>query len=300
MKILVTGANGLLGQHLVNDFAGKGHEVLGLGKGTCRLPETIEGQWTYRTADISDVSALEAATAAFGRPDVFIHAAAETQVDACETNQANCYRTNVTGTENSLLLAKKFDCQFIFISTDFVFNGEQGLYKEEDAMDPINYYGQTKMEGERLVEKHSSNHAILRTCLVYDNALQGTRSNIMTWVKDNLDRGQSIKVVSDQIRTPTYIGDLVKGVELTMLSGSTGIFHISGEEVFTPYDMAMSTVAHFNLDGNLITKVDASVFSQPGKRPLKTGFNIEKAKRLLGYQPISFLEGMRKMYPSFT
>lgn len=300
MKILVTGANGLLGQHLVNDFAGKGHQVLGLGKGPCRLPNTLIGQWEYQTADIAEAAALEAAAANFGQPDVVVHAAAETQVDICENNKDTCYRTNVMGTQTCLEFSRQKQAHFIFISTDFVFNGEQGLYSEDDKMDPINYYGHTKMEGERLLESSGIKYSILRTCLVYGNALQGTRSNIMTWVKDNLERGQHIKVVSDQIRTPTYIGDLVKGVELTMNSGSTGIFHISGEEVMTPYDMALKTVEHFNLDGSLIEKVDASVFSQPGKRPLKTGFNISNAKRLLGYQPISFKEGMERMYPPLT
>jgi dTDP-4-dehydrorhamnose reductase len=103
-------------------------------------------------------------------------------------------------------------------------------------------------------------------------------------------------VVSDQVRTPTFVVDLAIGIEKIIRQRETGIFHISGKDVLTPYDMALATAAHFNLPGTLIKKVDASVFSQPARRPLKTGFDILKAKSVLGYEPESFTSAMAKMY----
>jgi dTDP-4-dehydrorhamnose reductase len=151
------------------------------------------------------------------------------------------------------------------------------------------------MQAESLVETCDMPWAIVRTCLVYGNALVGTRSNIISWVKENLTAGKPIKVVSDQVRTPTYIDDLVTGILLIVQKNAEGSFHISGREVLTPYDMAVQTAAFFKLDASLMTKVDASSFSQPGRRPLKTGFDISKARKELGYQPISFKESLEKM-----
>ena len=103
-------------------------------------------------------------------------------------------------------------------------------------------------------------------------------------------------MVSDQVRTPTYVADLAIGIEQIIRKKATGLFHISGKDVLTPYEMALATAAHFNLPQALIKKVDASVFSQPGRRPLKTGFDISKAKSVLGFEPESFVSAMAKMY----
>jgi dTDP-4-dehydrorhamnose reductase len=297
MNIVLTGANGLLGQHLMKDLASKGHRVLGLGKGICRLPADLTGNWSYETCDIAQLKEVCLSVEKFGTVAAFIHAAAETQVDACETNKEKAYETNVLGTENCLKAVAGSLAHFIFISTDFVFDGAKGIYKEEDEMNAVNYYGQTKIQGEALVKEKNIKNTIIRTCLVYGNTLQGTRSNIMTWVKQNLEQGKKIKVVSDQIRTPTFIGDLVAGVELSMMQEKTGVYHISGKDILTPYDMAMHTAAYFGLDNTLIEKVDASSFTQAGQRPLRTGFDISKARQELNYEPISFIEGLQTMYP---
>jgi dTDP-4-dehydrorhamnose reductase len=230
------------------------------------------------------------------RPEIVIHAAAMTQVDDCEQQQDTCFEINVQATAQLLLHAEAYSSFFLFVSTDFVFDGETGNYREEDPLNPVSWYGFTKVQAESTVETSEVPWAIVRTCLVYGNTFLGTRSNIISWVKSNLEAGKEIKVVSDQVRTPTYVGDLAKGILLIIQKQATGIFHISGKDVLTPYDMAMATATHFNLDKGLIRKVDASVFSQPAKRPLKTGFNISKARHHLGFEPISFEEGMGLMY----
>ena len=295
MKILVTGANGLLGQHLVKLLLENKYHVLACGKGLCRLDFINNDLFTYIDADITDENAVEKLIKNNG-PEIIIHAAAMTQVDECEKNPEQTSDVNVRGTANIILYAEKYSSFIIYISTDFVFDGEAGNYKEDDDLKPVNWYGFTKVQAESLIETCDMPWAIVRTCLVYGNALSGTRSNIITWVKNNVENNKNIKVVDDQIRTPTYVEDLAKGILLIAEKKATGIFHISGEDILTPYEMAIKTATFFNLDKNLIEKVNASIFTQPAKRPPRTGFNINKAKTTLGFQPISFEEALAKMF----
>lgn len=295
MKVLVTGANGLLGQHLVMQLLEKGFVVIGTGKGDTRLhPNGFGDRYSYRTLDVSDPSDVQEVMDAV-KPEVVVHAAAMTQVDECELAPEQCEKINVTGTSLVLADAELYSSHFIYISTDFVFDGEQGNYKENDDLKPISYYGFTKMQAEAMTETCSIPWAIVRTCLVYGDTLEGTRSNIISWVKNSLEQGKDIRVVSDQWRTPTFVEDLAKGIVLIIEQKATGVYHISGKDLLTPYDIAIQTADLLQLDKSKITKVDASTFKQPGKRPPKTGFIIEKARKELGFEPITFQEGLKKM-----
>jgi dTDP-4-dehydrorhamnose reductase len=295
MKILITGANGLLGQHLVKLLLQKKYSVLACGKGLSRLDFKSNELFAYIDADITDEHAMEQLMEK-GKPEIVIHAAAMTQVDECEKKPEQTSDVNVRGTANIILYAEKYSSFIIYISTDFVFDGEKGNYKEDDELKPVNWYGFTKVQAESLIETCDMPWAIVRTCLVYGNSLRGTRNNIITWVKNNLENKKSIKVVDDQIRTPTYVEDLAKGILLIAEKKARGIFHISGKDILTPYQMAVKTAEFFNLDKNLIEKVNASVFTQPAKRPPRTGFSIDKANNELGFEPISFEEGLAKMF----
>ncbi|MBX3253607.1 MAG: SDR family oxidoreductase [Chitinophagaceae bacterium] len=295
MKILVTGSNGLLGQYLVRDLALAGHIVVATGRGTCRLQIGELPGALYSEADITDEQAVWQLVSG-AAPDVIVHAAAMAQPDACELDKEACYKTNVEATRYFCKAASALGAKMVYISTDFIFSGDNGPYKEDDITGPVNYYGQSKLEAEETVKNMLKDWAIVRTVLVYGNILAGTRSNMVTWVKENLEKGNSIKVVNDQIRTPTYIEDLSEGIKRIIEKNESGIYHISGKEVFTPYEMALQVADYFHLNKNLMEKVDASVFTQPAKRPLKTGFIIEKAEAVLGYSPVSFKEGMKRMF----
>jgi dTDP-4-dehydrorhamnose reductase len=297
MKVLVTGANGLLGQHLVAKLLQLKYTVVAIGRGPARLPFPAES-YTYHDVDISTELSVHRVFSV-EQPDIVVHAAAITQVDECEVNQEVCERVNVQGTSHVIINAEQFARKLIYISTDFVFSGEKGNYAEDDDMGPVNWYGFTKMQAESLVETCEMPWAIVRTCLVYGNSLMGTRTNIISWVKENLSASKPIKVVSDQVRTPTFVQDLVTGIMLIIEQNAEGVFHIAGGDVLTPYDMAIKSAAFFGLDASLMTKVDASTFSQPGRRPLKTGFNISKATQELAYKPISFDEALKLMNSDF-
>lgn len=295
MKILITGANGLLGQYAVKQFAGAGHEVMATGRGDCRLPDNAK-PYQYTDLDITDKKGVLAYVTAM-RPEVIVHAAAMAQPDTCELNREACYDSNTNATLYFTEAAEAVSAKMLYISTDFIFSGDDGPYRETDKPAPVNYYGETKLAAEQIVRQSKINWAIVRTVLVYGNILSGTRSNIVTWVKENLEKENPIKVVSDQVRTPTYVEDLARGIHLIVEKNAMGIYHLSGKEVLTPYEMAVQVADYFGLNKTLMEKVDASVFTQPAQRPLKTGFIIDKAEKELGYSPVSFMQGIRKMFP---
>jgi dTDP-4-dehydrorhamnose reductase len=290
-KILITGANGLLGQKLVEQLVQQGNfEVIATGRGASRLSGS---GFTYQTLDIENEQEVEV-TLALLNPEVIIHGAAMTHVDECEKHQEACYRANVLATKYLIAAAEKIQSHFIFVSTDFIFSGLDGQnpYTEEAVADPVNYYGQTKLDGEELLQRSSLKWAIARTVLVYGLANDLSRSNIILWVKSSLEAGKQIQVVDDQVRTPTLAEDLAAGCILMAEQGATGIFNISGSELLTPYQMAMETADYFGLDKSLINQTDSTLFTQPAKRPMKTGFVIEKAKNQLGFRPKTFREGI--------
>ena len=294
MKIIITGANGLLGQHLVKLLLDTTtHEIIATSKSE---PRGIvqNSRLHYYSLDITDGLEVDLLIEKL-QPDTIIHCAALTQIDECEQNPIKAWEVNVTATRFLVDAAKKINAFFIFISTDFVFDGVGGPYKEGDTLNPVSYYGSTKVAAEKAVAESGLQYATIRTCLLYGNILFGNRSNIISWVKENLENGQQIKVVSDQMRTPTYVEDLAKGILLVAEKKAVGLFHISGKDFLSPYEMAMSTAVILHLDAGLIQKVDASVFVQPAKRPVTTGFVIDKAKNILGYEPLSFIDGIKKM-----
>jgi len=290
MKVLITGSNGLLGQHLVPLFvADEQYEVIAAGRGVNRLPSR-EG-YTYESVNLRTALSVQQLLEKH-RPDIIIHTAAMTQVDECERNKDACWDTNVAATRYLLQAAEQYRPFFVFLSTDFVFDGLDGPYREEDLPNPLSYYGASKVAAERMVKNSQLPWAIVRTVLVYGTAIDLQRNNIISWVKNNLQQGKKIKVVDDQWRTPTLVQDLAEGCKLVADKQSKGIYHISGREMLTPYEMAVQTAQFFKLDTRLIEKVNAKSFTQPAKRPAKTGFIIDKAVQELGYQPRSFAEGL--------
>ncbi len=294
MKILITGANGFLGYYLIAQLLEKNYPVVATGTGICRLPFEGKENFQYVTMDFTNAAEVSEVFAKY-KPTIVIHAGAMSKPDECEVNQPKAYKTNVEGTITLLANAKQHSSFFIFVSTDFVFDGEVGMYKEDDAINPVNYYGKTKLAAEKKVIEYKYDWAIARTVLVYGKPLSG-RSNVLTVVKEKLEKGEEYNVVSDQVRTPTYVEDLAAGIILIIENKATGIFHLSGTDVMTPYDMAFKTAEYLGLDKKLINEVTAASFSQPAKRPLRTGFVIDKSKKILGFSPISFEEGLRKTF----
>jgi dTDP-4-dehydrorhamnose reductase len=290
MRILVTGSNGLLGQKLAmlllkDDSV---HPIL-----TARSkPAFPLHRGEFRSLDISQKDEVDRVLRE-SKPDVVINTAAMTLVDQCETQQEACWAANVTSVENLIAACKAIQAHFIHVSTDFIFDGSNGPLDETAEPSPINFYGQSKAAAEQLLFNSSISWSILRTVLVYGVTQDMGRSNIVLWVKENLENGKTIRVVNDQWRTPTLAEDLAQGCYLAALKKTHGIFHISGKDFITPYDIAILTAKFFNLDKSLIIPTNSNQFTQTARRPLKTGFIIEKARKELGYAPHSFEEGLQ-------
>ncbi|WP_053405996.1 SDR family oxidoreductase [Persicobacter sp. CCB-QB2] len=297
MKILITGANGLLGQKLVGLLAEKEVEIIATGKGNSRLPNS--DTFTYVTMDICNAKEVME-TIKTHQPDVIVNTAAMTQVDQCETEKEACWDLNVNAVEHLIKASEANNAFLLHLSTDFIFDGADGPYDEEASANPLSYYGESKLAAEELLQKSNIRWAIARTVLVYGIAHDMSRSNIILWVKNSIEQGKDLKIVDDQWRTPTLAEDLAMGCWLIAEKQAEGIFNISGKDLLTPYDMAMMTCDYFQLDKSYIEKVDGSIFQQTAKRPAKTGFNINKAREILGYEPHSFEEGIKILHEQIS
>lgn len=290
MKVLITGANGLLGQKLVELFQKDPDvQIIATGKGQNR---NTPGDYRYAPMDVTSQESVDSIMGMV-MPDVVINTAAMTNVDQCEMEQDTCWQLNVTAVEYLIQACVSNNSFLIHLSTDFVFDGENGPYDEEDVPNPLSYYAKSKLAAEELLDKSYIKWAVVRTMLVYGVVNDMSRSNIILWVKKSLEEGKQINVVNDQWRTPTLAEDLAKGVALITKKRAEGIFHISGKDTLTPYDMATKTANFFRLNSQLIEEVDGSIFSQPAQRPPRTGFILNKAKDILGYDPVSFEEGLQ-------
>ena len=291
MKILLTGSNGLLGQKLVALLRQQaGVELIATSRGVNKLAG-LYPDLHFVPLDVTDAAQVRQVLA-HERPSHLIHTAAMTNVDECELNHEPCWLQNVTAVENLVHSCADRHIHLTHLSTDFVFSGKEGPLSEEAEPAPVNFYGESKLAAERVVQASPGRWAIARTVLVYGVAHHYGRTNIVLWVRDSLRAGKPIKVVDDQWRTPTLAEDLAQGCWLLARQSAQGIYHLSSDELLTPYAMALRVADYFGLDKSLIEKVDGSTFSQPARRPARTGFLIAKARRELGYRPHTFAEGI--------
>lgn len=298
MKILITGSNGLLGQKLVYKLRHKNNiTLIATARGENRLVK--QDGYLYETLDITDQNNVEKVFSE-QLPDVVINTAAMTNVDACETEKENCWAMNVSSVEYQVKALEKlskthsnYHPHFIHLSTDFIFDGTHGPVDESEKPNPLSYYAESKLAAEKIVQASSLKWAIARTVLVYGIVDNMSRSNIVLWVKSNLEQGKKINVVDDQFRTPTLAEDLADGCILIAQKGATGIYNISGKDFYSILDLARKVADYYGLDKSLINPSKSSDIKQPAKRPPITGFIIDKAKNDLGYNPHSFEEGIK-------
>src|SRR5690606_1752852 len=289
MKILITGANGLLGQKLITLLQQQPDVQLVATAHRPLVFPLLKGK--FQLLDISNQEQVNEVLA-HTKPDVIINTAAMTNVDRCETEQEACWQANVTSVQYLIEACGKHNAHLIHVSTDFIFDGKEGPLDETAVPAPVNFYGESKLAAEKIIQESNISWCILRTVLVYGVSSDMSRSNIVLWVKKSLEEGKPINVVNDQWRTPTLAEDLAMGCWLAAKKKATGIYHISGKDFLSPYDIAIKTARFFKLNESLINPTDSTQFKQPARRPLKTGFILDKAIRDLGYAPKSFEEGL--------
>ncbi|MBL7845062.1 MAG: dTDP-4-dehydrorhamnose reductase [Cyclobacteriaceae bacterium] len=297
MRILITGANGLLGQKLITLLQPQPNVQLIATAQRPLVTPLVNGE--FRLLDISDQKQVDQVIRNT-KPEVIINTAAMTNVDRCETEREACWQANVTAVQYLVEACGNHKIHLIHVSTDFIFDGKEGPLDESAVPDPVNYYGESKLAAEELIRKSSISWCILRTVLVYGVSTDMSRSNIVLWVKKSLEEGKTINVVNDQWRTPTLAEDLAMGCWLAAQKKAEGIYHVSGKDFLSPFDIALKTAHFFKLDASLIKPTDSTQFKQPARRPLKTGFVIDKARKELGYAPHSFEEGLKVLSTQLT
>lgn len=289
-KILVTGSNGLLGQTLSSLILSTGRaHLIASSKGDDRF--IAPGDYVYLDLDITDKEKLYSSIS-FHKPDVIINTAAVTNVDVCHHERDLCWQLNVTAVQSLVSICEQKNIHLIHISTDFVFDGKAGPYAENALPNPVSYYGESKYEAEQIVRRSSCDWTILRTILVYGVTPNMSRSNIVLWAKSALEKGEDINVVTDQWRMPTLALDLAEACLLAAERKATGIFHISGNDMMSVYDIVLAVADFWSLDKRRIHPISSEILNQEAKRPQKTGFILNKAIHDLGYRPHAFLEGL--------
>lgn len=289
-KVLITGSNGLLGQKLTNLLVKRDAcQVVAVSKGANRNPE--HQRCEYHQLDITDFDALKEFIYRH-KPAAIINTAAMTNVDACEQDPQASYQINVQAVRSLCGLSLETGAKLLHLSTDFIFDGKAGPYKEEDAPNPLSVYGRHKLEAEQMIRDSGAPGAIIRTVLLYGVAPQMPRSNIVLWVRDSLMEGKPIRIVNDQYRTPTLAEDLADGVASILFRDKEGVFHISGAEVLSILEIAHRTAEYWKLDKSLISPISSSELNQAAPRPPRTGFVILKAQTTLNFKPTPFEKGL--------
>jgi dTDP-4-dehydrorhamnose reductase len=292
IKVVITGSNGLLGQSLLNLLLQEKekYKVFGFSRGENRSGRE---DFTYVKIDITEEKKLKSKLQEI-KANFIINTAAMTQVDDCENNKENCDLLNVTVVKWLAEVSKEINAHLIHLSTDFIFDGVKGNYKETDVANPLSYYGLSKLKSEELLIKSKNDFTILRTILVYGKVFDMSRSNIVLWVKQMLEDKKEITIVDDQYRTPTYVEDLALACKISMDKKAKGIYHIASNTLLSVFEISQQIAEAFNLDKSLIKPISTATLNQTAPRPVKTGFDLTKTNKELNFYPKSFKEDLQK------
>jgi dTDP-4-dehydrorhamnose reductase len=286
LRLLVTGASGLLGRRVVELALLRGHEVYAVYK------EHVVGLGVPIRLDITDRERLMEVVLRL-RPDVIIHTAAFTDVDGCEVNRELAWRVNAEATGYVAEAAARVGSHLVYVSTDYVFDGERGLYREEDRPNPINYYGYTKLMGEEFVRERAGSWCIVRTSVVYGWSVG--KLNFATWLIDNLGRGREVRVVTDQFVSPTLNTNLAEMLLEIAERGIVGVLHTAGASRVSRYEFAVRLAEVFGLNNNLVRPVRMSEMAWKAKRPRDSSLDVSRARAVLSAKPMELDQALLTM-----
>lgn len=281
-KLLIVGATGFLGRTLM-DVASKDWSV---------VPASRTGA-EHTHLDITDHASVVAAIEAV-RPRWVINAAAMTSVDGCEREPNLARAVHVEGTRYLVEACEQSGCGLITLSTNYVFDGELGFYDEQSEARPPNVYGQTKLEGERIVTQAQCPHIVIRTAVLYGYRAN-CRPNFVTWAMGALEKGEAIRVVTDEWTNPTYIDDLAEFILSLCGSNFNGLVHFGGRDFLTRFEMVQRICTVLGYDCNLVTPITSEAFGQPAKRPLRAGLKTDLAAQLSSVKPVAFDDALTQI-----
>lgn len=285
MRLLITGASGLLGYKACWLALRKGHEVY------CVYKEHPVKLGSPIKLDLKNQSEISRVITKL-KPEVIIHTAAYTNVDGCETNRDLAWKVNAEATKHLAIASASIGSYLIYVSTDYVFDGEKGFYIEEDSPNPISYYGYTKLKGEEFVRMHAKEWCIARTSAIYGWGLKH-KENFATWLINNLNQGKEVKVLKDQYVSPTFNTNLAEILLEIAERKSPGTLHTAGATRISRQEFALKLAEVFNLNMNLINPVRMNEISWRAKRPKDSSLNISKANAFLNETPQELNESLK-------
>jgi dTDP-4-dehydrorhamnose reductase len=289
-KVLITGVNGLLGQAVARKFRGE-FEIYG-----CDLAsDAYAGDHLIKYFQL-DLGARNDVLRTISnlKPGIILNTAAYTDVDGCERDRDKCWNVNAKAVEVIEEACRKFKPLLVQISTDYIFDGNAGPYRESDAPKPLGNYGMSKLTAEKSIRTGSLDYIIARTQILYGSGIR-IRSNFVTWTIDKLKRGEKIRVVNDQIGNPTLADDLAEAIFRLIIKEEYGIFHIAGNEICNRYVFALKIADIFGLDRSLIEEVTTAQLGQTAKRPMNSSFVLDKLANSIDWLPGNIDRSLKKL-----
>lgn len=285
-KLLVTGGSGLFGSKLIDLAKRENYTIYA----TYRQHKPLNA--ISCRVDISKRTEVKKIFDEI-QPDFVVHAAALTNVDKCELEKKKAYKINAEGVKNVVEKCKKNKVFLVYISTDYVFDGEKGLYKEDDIPNPINYYGMTKLKGEEYV-KSLDDSCIARTSSLFGTVSSRSKLDFFSWVLKKLKNDNEVRVITDQWISPTLNTNLANMVLEILRRRITGIYHLSGDTRTNKYAFSKLIAQVYDLDVNLIVPIFSNEISCIAKRPRDSSLNVEKARQMLNIKPLEIKQALKK------
>lgn len=284
-RVLIIGASGFLGKELYKIFkTDKDYEAFGT--------YSRNGIRDLEYLDLTDLESIKY-TFSKTKPNIVIITSALTNVDYCEVNRKETENINVNGIKNIAKVCKEHNCRVIYISTDYVFDGKSGPYDETDKTSPINYYGKTKLLGEKIIGKEIEDYLLVRTTVVYGWDLE-SKNFIMQLIR-NLSENKYMKVPIDQVSSPTYCPNLAEMIKESCDKNISGTLNIVGSDILDRYSFSIKAAEVLNLKKDLLIPVETKTLEQVAKRPLDAGLKVERISKLLNTKPIGINEGLNEV-----
>jgi dTDP-4-dehydrorhamnose reductase len=278
MKYLVTGSAGLIGNRIVSDLEKSGEMVYSCYnnmKPVYGIPIKL---------NLSNLNDIHKIFKKF-KPDVIIHCAALTDVEKCEVDPELANSINVKATEIITKEAKELDSYLMYISTDYVFDGKKGFYKETDLTNPLNQYGKTKLIGEKIIENKISKWSIIRTSTPFD--VYSYKKTFPVWVFENLKNNKKINILEDQFTSPTYVPNLSKMILEIITCNLEGLFHLSCSNKISRFEFAKMIATKLNLDSSLLNPVSINDMQWKAMRPLDSSLDTSKINTILNTKSLT-------------
>jgi len=287
-RILITGATGQLGRSVVKELQPH-FDILSTAR---KIPVETLTACPVVEMDLRDKAVVQQVVGKY-EPDFLIHLASMTNVDGCEREKEEAWNINVRGTEHLLEGISGTDARMVFISTDYVFEGENGPYSEDAMPSPINFYGKSKLAAENAIRGGRNSWVIVRTNVLYGAG--GSLASFVRWVTESLESGKEIRVVDDQYSNPTWTGALAEAIKLLIVMNCEGLFHYGGADFISRYHFALRIAKVFKLDSSPIKRISTDELNQDANRPLRSGLTTHKIEETVGIRTYGVDYCLRKV-----